>query len=75
MFAALSKAASAVSTAASNALVAGIAVKNESSIPLLVIVSQLTPLYWTTQKLMPGETWNAGNHMGMGKVRCSYSHY
>jgi hypothetical protein len=44
MFAALSKAASAVSTAASNMVVAGIAVKNESSVPLLVIVSQLTPL-------------------------------
>ena len=48
MFAALSKAASsaasAVSTAASNMVVAGIAVKNESSVPLRVIVSQLTPL-------------------------------
>ena len=68
MFAALSKAASAVSTAASNMAVAGIAVKNESSVPLLVIVSQLTPLYWTKEKLMPGETWNVGNHLGMGKV-------
>ena len=72
MFAALSsaasKAASAVSTAASNMATAGIAVKNESSVPVLVIVSQLTPLYWTQEKLMPGDTWNAGNHLGMGKV-------
>lgn len=45
---------------------AGIAVKNNSEVPLLVIVSQLTPLYWG--KVEPGQIWNIHNHLGMGKV-------
>lgn len=32
----------------------GISVKNDSDIPILVIVSQLTPLYWG--RVEPGET-------------------
>ena len=61
MFAALSSGMGAL-------LQAGISVKNESAIPILVIASQLTPLYWSSTKVMPGETWNEGNKLGMGKV-------
>lgn len=44
----------------------GISVRNTSEVPILVIASQLTPLHWG--KVEPGETWNAQNHLGMGKV-------
>ena len=64
--AAVRSAADAATAAASSALVAGIAVKNESALPILVICSQLTPLHWG--KIMPGETWNAHNALGMSKV-------
>ena len=59
MFAALKQAANVIGTA-------GIIVKNESSVPILVICSQLTPLYWA--KVMPGDTWNQDNWVKMGKV-------
>ena len=58
----------ALGQAMSNLATAGIAVKNESSVPILVICSQLTPLHWSDVKVMPGETWNVGNKHGMGKV-------
>ena len=45
---------------------AGISVRNESDVPLLVVCSQLTPLHWG--KCLPGETWNAKNEQKMGKV-------
>jgi hypothetical protein len=63
----------ALGQAMSNLATAGIAVKNESNVPILVIISQLTPLYW--QKVMPGETFNEHNKLGMGKVwfTCSCS--
>lgn len=64
--AAVRSAADAAAAAASNALVAGIAVKNESELPILVICSQVTPLHWG--KIMPGETWNVHNVLGMSKV-------
>lgn len=44
----------------------GIAIKNESAVPILVICSQLTPLHWG--KVEPGETWNVGNVLNMGRV-------
>jgi hypothetical protein len=44
----------------------GIAVKNDTDIPLLVICSQVTPLHWG--KVMPGETWNVDNKVNMGVV-------
>ena len=58
----------ALSSGVNSLLQAGISVKNESAIPILVIVSQLTPLHWSSTKVMPGETWNEGNSLGMGKV-------
>jgi len=59
-------AAAAASTAVANAMVAGIVVRNESDVPLLVVCSQLTPLHWA--KVMPGEVFNEHNKLGMGKV-------
>jgi len=44
----------------------GIALKNESTVPLLVICSQLTPLHWG--RVEPGETFNVGNALNMGRV-------
>ena len=44
----------------------GISVKNEGKVPILVICSQLTPLHWG--KVEPGETWNVGNVLNMGRV-------
>jgi hypothetical protein len=44
----------------------GIAIKNEGAVPILVICSQLTPLHWG--KVEPGETWNVGNVLNMGRV-------
>jgi hypothetical protein len=44
----------------------GIQVKNETAVPLLVILSQLTPLYWG--RVEPGEVWNIGNEKGVGRV-------
>ena len=44
----------------------GISVKNEGAVPILVICSQLTPLHWG--KVEPGETWNVGNVLNMGRV-------
>jgi hypothetical protein len=59
-------AAAAASTAVAHAMVAGIAVRNESAVPLLVVCSQLTPLHWA--QVLPGETFNEHNKLGMGKV-------
>jgi hypothetical protein len=47
---------------------AGIAVRNDTDVPLLVVLSQLTPLHWSSEPVQPGATWNAGNHVGVGKV-------
>lgn len=44
----------------------GIAIKNEGAVPILVICSQLTPLHWG--RVEPGETWNSGNVLNMGRV-------
>ena len=44
----------------------GILVKNESDVPLLVVCSQLTPLHWG--RVNPGETFNPGNVLNMGRV-------
>jgi hypothetical protein len=44
----------------------GIAIKNEGLVPILVICSQLTPLHWG--RVEPGETWNVGNVVNMGRV-------
>jgi len=46
----------------------GIAVHNDTDIPLLVVLSQLTPLHWSSEPVLPGETWNNENHLGIGKV-------
>ena len=46
----------------------GIAVRNDSDVPLLVVLSQLTPLHWSSEPVLPGATWNANNHVGVGKV-------
>jgi hypothetical protein len=53
-------------TLQTNTMGAGLSVRNESEIPILVIASQLTPLHWG--KCLPGETWNASNEQKMGKV-------
>eukprot|EP00038_Savillea_parva_P002867 m.118553 g.118553 ORF g.118553 m.118553 type:complete len:75 (-) comp10984_c0_seq3:95-319(-) len=45
---------------------AGISVRNESDLPILVVCSQLSPLHWG--RCDPGETWNAKNQQRMGKV-------
>mmetsp|Transcript_33424 Transcript_33424/g.87663 ORF Transcript_33424/g.87663 Transcript_33424/m.87663 type:complete len:185 (-) Transcript_33424:190-744(-) len=45
---------------------AGISVRNESELPILVVCSQLTPLYWG--RCDPGQTWNEKNSEKMGKV-------
>jgi len=65
----------ALSQAVSNAMVSGIKVRNETPIPILIVCSQLTPLYWG--KIMPGETWNLNNEQKMGKVwfTCHVSAY
>jgi hypothetical protein len=65
----------ALSQAVSNAIVAGIKVRNETPLPILIVCSQLTPLYWG--KIMPGETWNLNNEQKMGKVwfTCQVSAY
>ena len=41
-------------------------VKNDSEVPLLVVCSQLTPLHWG--RVEPGETFNPGNVLNMGRV-------
>ena len=46
----------------------GISVHNDTDIPLLVVLSQLTPLHWSSEPVLPGETWNNENHLGVGKV-------
>eukprot|EP00038_Savillea_parva_P002868 m.118565 g.118565 ORF g.118565 m.118565 type:complete len:65 (-) comp10984_c0_seq4:672-866(-) len=50
---------------------AGISVRNESDLPILVVCSQLSPLHWG--RCDPGETWNAKNQQRMGKVWFSVS--
>ena len=40
--------------------------KNDSEIPILVVCSQLTPLHWG--RVEPGETFNPGNVLNMGRV-------
>ena len=55
---------------------AGISIKNNTEIPLLVICSQLTPLHWG--KVLPGETFNLNNatcHMGRVWFTVSVSVY
>jgi len=52
---------------------AGLSVRNESEVPILVIASQLTPLHWG--KCLPGETWNAANEQKMGKVSRIFVHW
>ena len=42
----------------------GVSIRNNSEIDLLVILSQVGPLYWNTEPLKPGETW----HRDTGKV-------
>ena len=47
---------------------AGLSVRNETPLPLGVILSQLTPLHWNDEPLLSGETWNARNEHGVGAV-------
>ena len=44
----------------------GISVRNDTKFPILVIASQLTPLYWG--RVDPGGTWNPSNEKNLGKV-------
>jgi hypothetical protein len=37
-------------------------------IPLLVVLQQLTPLHWSSEPVLPGETWNKNNQLNIGKV-------
>ena len=49
-----------------NSCTQGIQVKNETAVPLLVILSQLTPLHW--ERVDPGQVFNLGNRLGVGRV-------
>ena len=44
----------------------GIQVRNETAVPLLVILSQLTPLHW--ERVDPGQVFNLGNRLHVGRV-------
>ena len=48
---------SAATAAVSSLFRGGLSITNETSVPLLVILSQLSPLHWS--KVEPGETWVA----------------
>ena len=47
---------------------AGLSIRNETPLPLGVILSQLTPLHWNETPLLSGETWNARNEHNVGAV-------
>ena len=47
---------------------AGLSIRNDSPLPLQVILSQLTPLHWNDRPLFTGETWNARNESNVGQV-------
>lgn len=47
---------------------AGLSIRNDSPLPLQVIISQLTPLHWNDRPLFTGETWNARNESNVGQV-------
>ena len=53
-------------TAAIAAAHNGIQVRNETAVPLLVILSQLTPLHW--ERVDPGQVFNLGNRLHVGRV-------
>ena len=46
----------------------GISVYNDTDVPLLIVLQQLTPLHWSSEPVLPGETWNLNNHLKIGKV-------
>jgi hypothetical protein len=46
----------------------GISVYNDTDVPLLVVLQQLTPLHWSSEPVLPGETWNKNNQLNIGKV-------
>ena len=44
---------------------AGLSLRNESPLPLGVVLSRITPEHWNDRAIRPGETWNARNEHGV----------